>query len=204
MRSASAHWSLIAMWVDLHGPHPAAACHDAGRAARRRHRSLRQLESERRPAADALKSWGLAHRFAGSGDRAAIAGLVYDALRRRASSAFLMGADTPRAILLGMLKRERGLDSGRDRASSPTARTMRRAALTRRRAPAARCRRPWRARRRMSPAIIRNGSSRISPAPSATTRAEEGAALAVARAARPAREHAEGRPRQGGRRCCPT
>ena len=69
------------------------------------------LESERRPAADALKSWGLAHRFAGSGDRAAIAGLVYDALRRRASSAFIMGADTPRAVLLGMLKRERGLDT---------------------------------------------------------------------------------------------
>ena len=69
------------------------------------------LESERRPAADALKSWGQAHRFAGSGDRAAIAGLVYDALRRRASSAYLMGADTPRAILLGMLERERGLDS---------------------------------------------------------------------------------------------
>ncbi len=69
------------------------------------------LEKERRPAADALKSWGLAHRFAGSGDRAAIAGLVYDALRRRMSSAYLMGADTPRAILLGMLKRERGLDS---------------------------------------------------------------------------------------------
>ena len=69
------------------------------------------IESERRPAADALKSWGLAHRFAGSGDRAGIAGLVYDALRRRASSAFLMGAGTPRAILLGMLKRERGLDT---------------------------------------------------------------------------------------------
>jgi len=68
------------------------------------------IETERRPAADALKSWGLAHRFAGSGDRAAIAGLVYDALRRRASSAYLMGADTPRAILFGMLKRERGLD----------------------------------------------------------------------------------------------
>ena len=69
------------------------------------------LESERRPAADALKSWGLAHRFAGSGDRSAIAGLVYDALRRRASSAYLMGAETPRAVLLGMLKRERGLDT---------------------------------------------------------------------------------------------
>ncbi len=69
------------------------------------------LERERRPAADALKAWGLAHRFAGSGDRAGIAGLVYDALRRRASSAFIMGADTPRAILLGMLKRERGVDA---------------------------------------------------------------------------------------------
>jgi 16S rRNA (cytosine967-C5)-methyltransferase len=69
------------------------------------------IERERRPAADALKSWGQAHRFAGSGDRAAIAGLVYDALRRRASSGVLMGADTPRAILLGMLKRERGLDT---------------------------------------------------------------------------------------------
>lgn len=66
---------------------------------------------ERRPAPDALKSWGQAHRFAGSGDRAAIGGLVYDALRRKASSAYLMGADTPRAIVLGMLKRERGLNT---------------------------------------------------------------------------------------------
>ena len=68
------------------------------------------IESERRPAADALKAWGLTHRYAGSGDRAAIAGLVYDGLRRRASSAFIMQSDTPRAILLGMLKRERGFD----------------------------------------------------------------------------------------------
>ncbi len=71
---------------------------------------LASIDSDRRPAPDALKSWGLAHRFAGSGDRAAIAGLVYDALRRRASSAYVMGAETPRAIALGMLKRERGLD----------------------------------------------------------------------------------------------
>jgi 16S rRNA (cytosine967-C5)-methyltransferase len=69
------------------------------------------IEKERRPAADALKSWSLTRRFAGSGDRAAIAGLVYDALRRRASSEFIMGADTPRAVVLGMLRRERGLDT---------------------------------------------------------------------------------------------
>jgi 16S rRNA (cytosine967-C5)-methyltransferase len=68
------------------------------------------IENERRPAADVLKSWGHSHRFAGSGDRAAIAGLVYDALRRRASSAWIMGAETPRAVLLGMLRLERGLD----------------------------------------------------------------------------------------------
>ena len=69
------------------------------------------IDQHRRPAPDALKAWGLTHRFAGSGDRAAIAGLVYDALRRRASSAWLMGEGTPRAVLLGMLKRERGLDT---------------------------------------------------------------------------------------------
>jgi len=71
--------------------------------------ALADLEARRRPAADALKDWGLAHRFAGSGDRAAIAGLVYDALRRKASAAWLMGEDSPRATLLGMLRLERGL-----------------------------------------------------------------------------------------------
>lgn len=70
---------------------------------------LADIDDRRRPAADALKDWGLSHRFAGSGDRSAIAGLVYDTLRRRASSAYLMGEATPRAILLGMLKREREL-----------------------------------------------------------------------------------------------
>ena len=70
---------------------------------------LTDIESRRRPAGDALKDWGLSHRFAGSGDRAAIAGLVYDALRRRASSAWLMGEATPRAVVIGMLRRERGL-----------------------------------------------------------------------------------------------
>jgi 16S rRNA (cytosine967-C5)-methyltransferase len=71
---------------------------------------LADIEGRRRPAADALKDWGLSHRFAGSGDRAAIANLVYDALRVRASSAWIMAAETPRAIVLGMLRRMRGLE----------------------------------------------------------------------------------------------
>jgi 16S rRNA (cytosine967-C5)-methyltransferase len=71
---------------------------------------LADIEERRRPAADALKDWGLSHRFAGSGDRAAIAGLTYDALRHKASAAWIMGETTPRAVMLGMLKRQRGLD----------------------------------------------------------------------------------------------
>jgi 16S rRNA (cytosine967-C5)-methyltransferase len=73
---------------------------------------LGAIDAQRIPAPNALKDWGTAHRFAGSGDRAAIAGLVFDVLRRRASSAWLMDSDTSRARLLGMLKLERGLDAG--------------------------------------------------------------------------------------------
>jgi 16S rRNA (cytosine967-C5)-methyltransferase len=71
---------------------------------------IADIEARRRPAADALKDWGLVHRFAGSGDRAAIAGLVYDALRRRASSAHVMGDAAARALVLGMLRLERKFD----------------------------------------------------------------------------------------------
>ena len=72
---------------------------------------LETIDLQRVPASKALKEWGTAHRFAGSGDRAAIAGLVWDVLRRRASSAWIMGEDTARARLLGMLKLERKLDT---------------------------------------------------------------------------------------------
>ena len=71
---------------------------------------IASIDAMRVPAAQALKEWGIAHRFAGSGDRAAISGLVYDTLRRRASSTYLLGEDTARARVLGMLKLERGLD----------------------------------------------------------------------------------------------
>jgi 16S rRNA (cytosine967-C5)-methyltransferase len=72
---------------------------------------LETIDGQRVPAAKALKEWGTAHRFAGSGDRAAISGLVWDVLRRRASSAWIMGSDTARARLLGMLHLERKLDA---------------------------------------------------------------------------------------------
>ncbi|MDF2622186.1 MAG: Fmu (Sun) domain protein [Xanthobacteraceae bacterium] len=68
------------------------------------------IVSDRRPAADVLKDWGRSHRFAGSGDRAALSSLVYDVLRRRASSAWIMGEETPRALALGMLRLGRGLE----------------------------------------------------------------------------------------------
>ncbi len=57
------------------------------------------------PVSQALADWGKAHRFAGSGDRAAIGNLVYDALRHRQSIAAQMGADTPRALVLGVAPR---------------------------------------------------------------------------------------------------
>ncbi len=102
---------------------------------------IETIDAQRVPAAKALKEWGTAHRYAGSGDRAAISGLIWDVLRRRASSAWLMNSDTPRARVLGMLKLERGMNA--DAIAAPRA--------------------PLKVRRRTSPAITRNGSTRISP-----------------------------------------
>ncbi|MEJ0092563.1 MAG: RsmB/NOP family class I SAM-dependent RNA methyltransferase [Methylocella sp.] len=72
---------------------------------------LEDVEARHRPAPDALKDWGLGHRFAGSKDRSAINSLVFDALRKRASSAYIMGSETPRAIILGALRQMRGLSA---------------------------------------------------------------------------------------------
>jgi 16S rRNA (cytosine967-C5)-methyltransferase len=76
---------------------------------------LDDIATRRRPAADALKDFGLARRFAGSKDRAAIASLVYDVLRRKASAAWIMGfrrvEEAPsRAVLLGALCLGRGMN----------------------------------------------------------------------------------------------
>lgn len=64
---------------------------------------LTDIATRRRPATDALKDWGLSHRFAGSGDRAAIGNLVFDCLRWRASSSWRMDSDDPRGVVLGTL-----------------------------------------------------------------------------------------------------
>ncbi|WP_192179791.1 RsmB/NOP family class I SAM-dependent RNA methyltransferase [Mesorhizobium amorphae] len=69
---------------------------------------LEDIGRRHRPVADALKDWGLSHRFAGGGDRAAIGNIVYDALRRRRSAGWLLGQDTPRAIGFGALLLEWG------------------------------------------------------------------------------------------------
>ncbi|HZP18935.1 MAG TPA: RsmB/NOP family class I SAM-dependent RNA methyltransferase [Bauldia sp.] len=70
---------------------------------------LADLEARRRPVSEALKGWGLTHRFAGSGDRSVIGNIVYDALRWRASTAWVMGEETPRALVLGMVALHWGL-----------------------------------------------------------------------------------------------
>jgi len=66
---------------------------------------LDDILTRHRPASTALADWGKAHRFAGSGDRAAIGTLVFEALRRRSSIAARMGEDTPRALALGAAPR---------------------------------------------------------------------------------------------------
>lgn len=71
---------------------------------------LTEVMERHRPAADALSDWGKAHRIAGSGDRAAIGSLVYDAMRKRASLAWAMGADTPRALAVATAGATFGLD----------------------------------------------------------------------------------------------
>jgi 16S rRNA (cytosine967-C5)-methyltransferase len=61
-----------------------------------------------------LTRWGHAHRFAGSGDRRAIADLVYDAVRRMRSAAWTAGVLEPasgRELLRGSLMLD-GIDPG--------------------------------------------------------------------------------------------
>lgn len=69
---------------------------------------LEDIENRRRPVADALKDWGLSRRFAGSGDRAAVGNIVYDALRMKLSHAYLMDSASPAALAYAVMFRQWG------------------------------------------------------------------------------------------------
>ena len=72
---------------------------------------LEDIIEQHTPAAHALRDWGKAHRFAGSKDRAAIGGIVFDALRRKSSTLWRMGFEgeeakeqgSARALVLGTM-----------------------------------------------------------------------------------------------------
>lgn len=70
---------------------------------------LADIEARRRPVADALKDWGLSHRFAGSADRAAIGNIVYDALRKKLSHGWMMGDGSATAMGYAVLFRQWGV-----------------------------------------------------------------------------------------------
>src|SRR6266540_5120873 len=65
---------------------------------------LGEVFGRHRPASEALRDWGRAHRFAGSGDRHVIGTVVFDVLRKRSSLAFAMRNEIPRALVLAALR----------------------------------------------------------------------------------------------------
>lgn len=73
---------------------------------------LGDIETRKRPVADALKDWGLSHRFAGSGDRAAIGNIVYDVLRQRLSLAWRMDGESERDLVYAAVLSAEGSTPG--------------------------------------------------------------------------------------------
>lgn len=65
---------------------------------------LEDMAARHAPARLALKAWGDAARYAGAKDRAAVSGLVLDALRKRRSLAFAMGEESERARVLALAR----------------------------------------------------------------------------------------------------
>ncbi len=64
---------------------------------------LDDMDKRHRPASEALKDWGLSHRFAGSGDRAAIGNLVYDSLRKKLSLGWRMDSGEHAHLIFAVL-----------------------------------------------------------------------------------------------------
>jgi len=72
---------------------------------------LGEVERTRQPIDRHLRDWGRTHRFAGSKDRAAIAERIYTIQRRRAWLAWRIGSDAPRALVIGSLLDEGGIEA---------------------------------------------------------------------------------------------
>src|SRR5438067_10475045 len=70
---------------------------------------LEALETTAQPNDRFLKAWFRSRRFAGSGDRRAIAERVFSLQRHRAHLAYRMGDDRPRALVIAAL-----LEAGED------------------------------------------------------------------------------------------
>lgn len=70
---------------------------------------LEEIHTRWRPASEALKDWGVSHRFAGSGDRSAIGNLVYDTLRKQSSATWLMQDESAAACVFLTLQRDWGV-----------------------------------------------------------------------------------------------
>ena len=64
---------------------------------------LEDIQQRHKPVRMALKNWGEQSRYAGAKDRAWVSGLVLDALRRRRSLGWMIGAEDERAVVLGAL-----------------------------------------------------------------------------------------------------
>ncbi len=64
---------------------------------------ITEVFGRNRPASEALRDWGKAHRFAGSTDRHVIGTLVYDCLRNKNMAAAQAGSEEPRGLVLGTL-----------------------------------------------------------------------------------------------------
>src|SRR5277367_3666335 len=69
---------------------------------------LEGLNATALPADRFIREWFRARRYAGSKDRAAVAERVYDVLRHRASYAWRMQSEVPRALAIASVLAEKG------------------------------------------------------------------------------------------------
>ncbi|HEY8949961.1 MAG TPA: RsmB/NOP family class I SAM-dependent RNA methyltransferase [Rhizomicrobium sp.] len=67
---------------------------------------LEGMQTSRLPADRFIREFFRARRYAGSKDRAAVSERVYDVFRHRASFAWRMGSETPRALVIASLLKE--------------------------------------------------------------------------------------------------